>query len=123
MGQEAATAAAPAPEESAMEVAHEQTAVAATPKEEVRRERSIPRQPSPRSEEAPTGTTNMSRAHNDSTHVSNERLLAAGGSVAGAAFLGGTLGGPVGAVAGAAAAIGLVILTARSKWKEGVRRS
>lgn len=43
--------------------------------------------------------------------ISNERLLAAGGVVAGAGFLGGALGGPVGAMAGAVVGLALAFYT------------
>jgi hypothetical protein len=65
----------------------------------------------------------MNTGRNGSTHISNEKLLAAGGTVAGAAFLGSALGGALGAVAGAAAGLTIAILTNKVRWKEGMRRS
>ena len=61
--------------------------------------------------------------HKSNTHISNEMLLAAGGTVAGATLLGSALGGPIGALVAAVAGLGIAIYTARPKRKEGTRRS
>lgn len=61
--------------------------------------------------------------HKEHSHMTNERLLAAGGTVAGAAFLGGALGGAIGVVAGAGAGLVVAIFSSKSKLKEGARRS
>jgi hypothetical protein len=65
----------------------------------------------------------MNTAPKGNTHMSNERLLAAGGTVAGAALLGGAFGGVFGAAVGAVAGLGVALYTAKSKGKEGARRS
>lgn len=65
----------------------------------------------------------VSTMRTDRTHISNESLLAAGGTVAGAAFLGSALGGVIGAVAGAIAGLSVAVYTAKLKGKEGARRS
>lgn len=63
-------------------------------------------------------------AHKENAHVSSESLLKAGGTVVGAAFLGGAIGGTVGAVTGAVAGLAVSIYTSVSdNKKEGVRCS
>jgi hypothetical protein len=70
-----------------------------------------------------TESRNLSATHKESSHMSNERLLAAGGTIAGAAFLGGAFGGPLGAAFGAVAGLGVAVFSAKAKLKEGARRS
>ena len=65
----------------------------------------------------------MNAARKDNTYMSNEKLLAAGGTVAGAAFLGGAFGGALGAAVGAVAGLSVALYTAKSKGKEDTRRS
>lgn len=64
----------------------------------------------------------MNTVDKGNTHISNEKLLAAGGTVAGAAFLGGAFGGALGAALGAVAGLGVALYTAKLKGKEGARR-
>lgn len=72
-------------------------------------------------EEETVGST-MNTVHKGNTHISNEKLLAMGGTVAGAAFLGGAFGGALGAALGAIAGFGMAFYTAKLKGKEGARR-
>jgi hypothetical protein len=61
--------------------------------------------------------------HKGDTHISNETLLAAGGTIAGATLLGSALAGPIGAITAAIAGLGIAFYTAKHKRKEGTRRS
>jgi hypothetical protein len=82
------------------------------------------RQPRATPEESPAAEVpSVNAMRRNETHISNEMLLAAGGTVAGAAFLGVTFGGAIGAVVGAVAGLGVAVFTAKSKGKEGTRRS
>jgi hypothetical protein len=91
--------------------------------EELREEAKTRNNESPRPTPDPVEPPNVSMKQKDKTHISNEMLLAAGGTVAGAAFLGGALGGAVGAVVGAVAGLGVALFSSKSRLKEGARRS
>ncbi len=77
----------------------------------------------PATHKGETAEPAMNTARKDSTHISNEKLLAAGGTIAGAAFLGGAFGGTLGAVVGAVAGFTVALFTTKARWKEGTRRS
>jgi len=102
----------------------ERAAVMAVAHEEVeeRKARSA-RQQHPAPREVDTAEPAMNMARKDNTHISNEKLLAAGGTIAGAAFLGGAFGGTVGVVVGAAAGLTVALFRTKARWKEGTRRS
>lgn len=92
--------------------------------EEIEERKARPTQqqnPAPREVVAAEPAMNMGRK--DNTHISNEKLLAAGGTIAGAAFLGGALAGTLGAVVGAVAGVTVALFTTKARWKEGTRRS